>query len=80
MIIAERMHTALVGLSSSVCTILAGYLAKAEGIMTDLLETSAFHDRLLIPIRQFIDTGVTCATIRAVWNQRHKTSGQLNHG
>lgn len=78
MVISERMHAALAGLSSGVCTVAVGYSVKAKGIMTDLLGTRALRDGLLIPISQFVDTDATCAMIRTVWEQRHEVTSRLN--
>jgi len=77
LLIAERMHAAIAGLSSSVCTVVVGYSVKAEGIMTDLLGTESVHDSLLISIQQFTDSDSACATIRTAWQRRQEVAGQL---
>lgn len=78
MVVAERMHAAIAGLSSGVCTVAVGYSIKAEGIMTNLLGTEALQNGLLIPIHQFLDADATCATIRTAWNRRQEVAKQLN--
>lgn len=78
LVVAERMHAALAGLSSGVCTVVVGYSIKAEGIMTNLLGSESLHNGLLISISQFLDADAACATIRTAWNRRHEVSEQLN--
>ena len=78
MVIAERMHAAIAGLSSGVCTVVVGYSIKAEGIMTDLLGAESLHNGLLISINQFLDADAACATIRTAWNRRQEVANQLN--
>lgn len=77
MVIAERMHAAIAGLSSGVCTVAVGYSIKAEGIMTNLLGTESAHNGLLIPIHQFLDTDKACVAIRSAWTRRQEVASQL---
>ncbi|WP_026733924.1 polysaccharide pyruvyl transferase family protein [Fischerella sp. PCC 9605] len=78
MVIAERMHAAIAGLSSGVCTVVVGYSIKAEGIMSNLLGTDSLHNGLLIPIHDFLNADKTCATIRKAWNRRQEVANQLH--
>lgn len=78
MVVAERMHAAIAGLSSGVCTLAIGYSVKAEGIMTDLLGTESVQNALLISIQQFLDADTACATIRTAWSRRQEVADQLN--
>lgn len=78
MIVAERMHPAIAGLSSGICTMPVGYSVKAEGIMTDLFGSKAQHNGLLISIQQFLDADVACEAIINCWNKRHEVANQLN--
>ncbi|MBW4686914.1 MAG: polysaccharide pyruvyl transferase family protein [Komarekiella atlantica HA4396-MV6] len=77
LLIAERMHAAIAGLSSNICTVVVGYSVKAEGIMTDLLGNESVNNGLLISIEQFIDSDSACATIRTAWHRRQEVSEQL---
>ncbi|VEP13843.1 putative polysaccharide pyruvyl transferase [Hyella patelloides LEGE 07179] len=77
MLIAERMHAAIAGISSSVCTMVIGYSVKAEGIMTDVLEAESVHNRLLISIKQFLDADLACSKLRTAWKCRDEVSSQL---
>jgi len=76
-VISERMHAAIAGLSSGVCTVAVGYSIKAEGIMTNLLGKESLHNGLLIPIQQFLDADAACAAIRTAWGRREEVSSQL---
>ncbi|WP_341527224.1 polysaccharide pyruvyl transferase family protein [Nostoc sp. UHCC 0302] len=78
MVVAERMHPAIAGLSSGVCTLPVGYSVKAEGIMTDLLGAEALHNGLLISIQQFLNADVACKAITASWNKRQEIANRLN--
>ncbi|MDZ8077713.1 MAG: polysaccharide pyruvyl transferase family protein [Nostoc sp. DcaGUA01] len=79
MVVAERMHPAIAGLSSGICTMPVGYSVKAEGIMTDLFGSEALHNNgLLISIQQFLNADVACEAIVNCWNKRHEVASQLN--
>ncbi len=79
MIIAERMHPAIAGLSSGICTMPVGYSVKAEGIMTDLFGSETLHNnKLLISIQQFLNPDLACEAIVNSWNKRHEVANQLN--
>lgn len=77
LLIAERMHAAIAGISSSVCTVVVGYSVKAEGIMTDVLDSELVHNSLLISIQQFLDANLTFSKLRNAWNLRNEVSSQL---
>ncbi|MDZ8184276.1 MAG: polysaccharide pyruvyl transferase family protein [Nostoc sp. ChiSLP02] len=79
MVVAERMHPAIAGLSSGVCTMPVGYSVKAEGIMTDLFGSETLHNNgLLISIQQFLNPELACEAIVNSWNKRHEVANQLN--
>lgn len=77
LVIAERMHAAIAGLSSSVCTVVVGYSVKAEGILNDLLPQDLVQDSLLVSIQDFLDAEPTLAMIRQAWSQRNEVSSKL---
>ncbi|MDJ0730554.1 MAG: polysaccharide pyruvyl transferase family protein [Crocosphaera sp.] len=77
LVVAERMHAAIAGLSSGVCTVAVGYSVKAEGIMTDLLGTELVKNGLLIPIQKFLDADAACSTVQKAWNLRQEVAAQL---
>ena len=77
LVVAERMHAAIAGLSSGVCTVAVGYSIKAEGIMTDLLGKDSAHNGLLISIQDFLNSDLACQTIRTAWQRRQEIAEQL---
>ncbi|WP_414575879.1 polysaccharide pyruvyl transferase family protein [Anabaena sp. CCY 9402-a] len=77
LVVSERMHAAIAGLSSGVCTLPIGYSVKAEGIMTDILGAEAVHNGLLISFQQFLYTDTACNTIRNLWSRRQEVADQL---
>lgn len=78
MVVAERMHAAIAGLSSGTCTVAVGYSIKAEGIMTDLLGDSLSEKGVLISVQQFLDAEAAFSAIRTAWNQHHDIAHQLS--
>lgn len=78
MVIAERMHAAIAGLSSGVCTVVVSYSVKARGIMTRLLGAESIENGLLISIQQFLDADVACATVETAWNRREEVASHLS--
>jgi colanic acid/amylovoran biosynthesis protein len=77
MVISERMHAAIAGLSSGVCTVAIGYSIKAEGIMDSLLGEERVKNGLLIPIQQFLDPDAIRSTIHLAWKQKQEVADQL---
>jgi colanic acid/amylovoran biosynthesis protein len=78
MIVAERMHPAIAGLSSGICTMPVGYSVKAEGIMSDLFGSEALHHGLMISIQKFLNADTACEAVANCWNKRHEVANQLN--
>lgn len=75
MVIAERMHAAIAGLSSGVCTIAVQYSIKSAGIMNDMLGDD--NEGCLLPFEQFVDPEVGGRVIENVWNNRESISKRL---
>jgi colanic acid/amylovoran biosynthesis protein len=76
MVIAERMHAAIAGLSSAVCTVVIGYSVKAEGILKDLLgreESGAF----LVGIHEFAKDASVIHKIQDAWEKRAESADCL---
>ena len=70
LVIAERMHAALAGLSSGRPTLVIGYSIKAEGILTDLLGAEVTKNAALISIQDFLAPGAGLARVKAAWEAR----------
>lgn len=77
LVVAERMHAAIAGLSSGVPTVVVGYSIKGEGIMTDLLGSQSAHNGMLISIDDFLNSDWACQTIKIGWDRRQEVAQQL---
>ena len=77
LVVAERMHAAIAGLSSAVCTVPIGYSVKAEGILTDLFDRDLVRDTLLIPLKDFLKPETACERIGRAWERRHEIKSTL---
>lgn len=71
LVVAERMHAAIAGLSSGVCTAPIGYSIKAQGIMTSVLEGSGLDpENLVLPIGEVLDLPVAIRKLQRIWDCR----------
>lgn len=77
MVIAERMHAAIAGLSSGVCTSVIGYSVKGIGIMTELLGPDVVQDGFVIPLNKFVEPSIACQTVKSAWLQRQTAVDKL---
>jgi colanic acid/amylovoran biosynthesis protein len=77
LVIAERMHAAIGGLSSGVPTVVVGYSIKAEGIMNDILGAESAHNGMLISIQDFLNHELAYNTIKTAWTRRTEVKEQL---
>lgn len=73
LVIAERMHAAIAGLSSGVCTIPIAYSPKAYGIMKDLLGVDMAKE-LTIPAESFLNKSITKKIVIQGWKRRNEIS------
>lgn len=71
LVVAERMHAAIAGLSSGVCTVPIGYSIKAKGIVTSVLEGSSLSsDDLVLPLGELLDFAYSSKKLTAIWENR----------
>lgn len=70
MVVAERMHVAIGGLSSGVPTFVIGYSVKGHGIMTDAFGVDSRAEGLVTPLGDFMDRPEEDDKILAVWSRR----------
>jgi colanic acid/amylovoran biosynthesis protein len=77
LVIAERMHAAIAGLSSGVPTVAVGYSVKAEGIMADLNNIDDLKQGLLIPIEDFLDHTLALKSINFAWENRARIAQHI---
>lgn len=77
LVIAERMHAAIAGLSSGICTIAIGYSIKAEGIMYDVVGTEIVKQGLLIPMQDFLNHNHICQAVQSIWPKRQEIAKHI---
>ncbi len=70
MVVAERMHVAIGGLSSGVPTFVIGYSVKGHGIMSDTLGVDSRDEGLVVPLDTFLSDPQSDEKVLAVWNRR----------
>lgn len=78
MVVAERMHVAIAGLSSAVATFVIGYSVKGHGIMSDCFEVDSRADGLVVPLQDFMADSSQDDKILSVWNRRDQLSAKLS--
>lgn len=77
LVVAERMHAAIAGLSSGVPTVVIGYSVKGEGILTDLLGAETVRQSVLIPLKEFLDGKTSLPRLAQAWNQRGDIAARI---
>ncbi len=77
LVIAERMHAGIAGLSSRVATVVVGYSVKAEGILREMLGPKMPEADVLIPAASFTDTRSLLRRVEHVFEARHRFARQL---
>lgn len=77
MVVAERMHAAIAGLSSGVPTVVVGYSVKGEGIPSDLLDPATVKESVLIPLKDFLDEANALKRVQNAWAQRSEIASKL---
>ncbi len=77
LLVAERMHAAIAGLSSGVPTLTVGYSRKADGITRQVLGDEMGRS-LVIPVHRFIEHGRAVEEICAAWGRRHEIRETLD--
>ena len=70
LVVAERMHAAIAGLSSSIATVVVGYSVKGEGILTDLLDAATVRETTLVPIAEFLEGENAWTRVQRAWEGR----------
>jgi colanic acid/amylovoran biosynthesis protein len=76
MVVGERMHACIAGLSSSVCTMAVGYSVKAKGIIDDVLGSDQARYALL-PVQEFIACRESIQAIDTLWHRRGECAATL---
>lgn len=77
MVVAERMHVAIAGLSSGIATFVIGYSVKGHGIMSDSFGIDSLAEGLVTPLTDFMSKPEEDDKILAVWRNRTTLSAKL---
>jgi colanic acid/amylovoran biosynthesis protein len=77
LVVAERMHAAIAGLSSGVPTLVIGYSVKGNGITSDVLGGDARAEGMVVPIADFVAGGRGPALVAAAWARRGEVAERL---
>lgn len=77
LVISERMHACIAGLSSQVCTVAIGYSIKAEGILCDLFDPEQVKESWLLPLQDFLDADRACEKVMRAWGMREAATARL---
>ena len=81
MVVAERMHAAIAGLSTGRCTIPVGYSIKAEGITSAVLEGSGLEaSDIVVPVSDLLDATATFDKLDRIWKQRKAYATAITQG
>lgn len=77
-VLAERMHAAIAGLSSGVATVPIGYSIKAQGILGSVLDSSGIPpDELGMTLAEFLDVRNAMPKLRRIWHERARYAAAL---
>lgn len=77
LVVAERMHAAIAGLSTGVPTMVVGYSIKAGGILTDMLGEELTQSCALVPLNDFLEAGAGLERTRRAWENREALGERL---
>lgn len=77
MVVAERMHVAIGGLSSGRPVFVIGYSVKGHGIMSDSFGVDSRADGLVVPLQEFMDEGASDDKVLSVWTRRAALAATL---
>jgi len=77
MVVAERLHAAIAGLSSGICTMPIKYSVKADGIIGDLFKDENMAKAMFIPLDEFMDVPNSSNTIVKNWENREEINQAL---
>ncbi len=77
MVVAERMHAGIAGLSSGVCTSIVAYSVKARGIIDDLLGTELAAAGAVLEGNDFVYPDKVWANLDRIWKRRGEIAGHI---
>jgi colanic acid/amylovoran biosynthesis protein len=73
LVVAERMHAAIAGLSSGRPTALIGYSVKAFGVAADFVGDEHVGGEHVIPVKDFLRDGYAIQWLEERWAARERT-------
>lgn len=76
MLITERMHPAIAGLSTGIPTVAVRYSIKADGIMRQVMGPE-LGEELLVPVEAFLDPAIAIRVSHATWQRRSEVGAVL---
>jgi colanic acid/amylovoran biosynthesis protein len=79
MVVAERMHGAIAGLSSNRATAVIGYSVKAEGILADMFDDGETARQLLICGEELSERDKLFSRLEGIWTSRAAIGERLKH-
>lgn len=77
MVVAERMHVAIAGLSSGLPVFVIGYSVKGHGIMSDSFGLDSRAEGLVTPLQDFMADPAEDDKILSVWQRRAELAARL---
>ncbi|HEY0827518.1 MAG TPA: polysaccharide pyruvyl transferase family protein [Bacilli bacterium] len=77
LVIAERMHAGIAGLSNGIPTALVGYSIKAQGVIHDILGEKVNEYKLLISIQDMVKDFDISQWIKNIWGDREIIAAEL---
>jgi colanic acid/amylovoran biosynthesis protein len=81
MVVAERMHAAIGGFSSGVCTVPIGYSIKAEGITRAVVGPQGVEaSELMMPLGELMDLAGAKERLTRVWERREHYRAAIEAG
>lgn len=79
LVIAERMHAAIAGLSTCTPTSVLGYSIKARGIMNDIFSNEAEEKEWIIPVNELLGKPNISSWLRGLWDNRDLMTEMLQN-
>jgi len=76
LVVAERMHAAIAGLSSGKPTALIGYSVKAFGVAADFFGDEHLEGEHVIPVKDFLRDGYAIQWLEERWAD-HERTGEI---
>jgi colanic acid/amylovoran biosynthesis protein len=77
MVVGERMHACIAGLSTGTCTVSVGYSVKAAGITAQAMGDDAAERGLTMTGQEFVADGSVLDRLASVWEQRDAVACDL---